>query len=161
MSSAASVLTPLGRRCGFLRARIDSMSLGVFRCSGAAASPACQMILHVIGDLLTDRRQVKHLVLDGRIIGLLGQLPIHGRLVPEIVSPIHAAQSVEQGMDNHTHETGDRSCPKVRPRIAARPATAGGTSARNVDDLGHVSSDRIARPLQSRSRSARPTDLWA
>jgi hypothetical protein len=42
-------------------------------------------------------------------------LPIHGRLVPEIVSPIHAAQSLEQGVDNYTHETGDRSCLKVRP----------------------------------------------
>jgi hypothetical protein len=77
--------------------------------------PAGQMIFHVIGDLLTDRRQLEHLVLDGRIIGLLGLLPIHGRLVPEIVSPIHAAQSLEQGVDNYTHETGDRSCLKVRP----------------------------------------------
>jgi hypothetical protein len=34
--------------------------------------PAGQMIFHVIDDLLTDRRQLKHLVLDGRIIGLLG-----------------------------------------------------------------------------------------
>jgi hypothetical protein len=34
--------------------------------------PAGQMIFHIIGDLLTDRRQLKHLVLDARIIGLLG-----------------------------------------------------------------------------------------
>jgi hypothetical protein len=52
--------------------------------------PACQLIFHVIGDLLTDRCQLKHLILDGRIIGLLGKLLVHGRLVPEIVSPIHA-----------------------------------------------------------------------
>src|ERR1700682_4464937 len=31
--------------------------------------------------LLADGRQFKHLVLDDRIVGLLGKLPIHGRLV--------------------------------------------------------------------------------
>jgi hypothetical protein len=55
--------------------------------------PARQMVLDIIGDLLADRRQLKQLVLDDRIVGLLGKLPIHGRLVPEIVRPIHAAQS--------------------------------------------------------------------
>ena len=55
--------------------------------------PARQMVLDIIGDLLADRRQLKKLVLDDRIVGLLGKLPIHGRLVPEIVRPIHAAQS--------------------------------------------------------------------
>jgi hypothetical protein len=34
--------------------------------------PACQMIFHVIGDLLTDRRQLNHILLDARIVGLLG-----------------------------------------------------------------------------------------
>jgi hypothetical protein len=55
------------------------------------------MVLDIIGDLLADRRQLKQLVLDDRIVGLLSKLPIHGRLVPEIVGPIHAApsQSVE------------------------------------------------------------------
>jgi len=56
-----------------LRRGIDgSVRLGAFRCSGPLLSPTCQMILHVVGDLLTDRRQLKHLVLDGGIIGLLG-----------------------------------------------------------------------------------------
>ena len=62
--------------------------------------PARQMVLDIIGDLLADRRQLKHLVLDDRIVGLLGKLPIHGRLVPEIVRPIHAAQSHELGRDS-------------------------------------------------------------
>jgi hypothetical protein len=73
MSSAASEI-PVGRCCAFVQARIDdSVRLGAFPVLGGRCySPARQMILHVIGDLLTDRRQLKHLVLDGRIIGLLG-----------------------------------------------------------------------------------------
>jgi hypothetical protein len=39
------------------------------------------MIFDVTGDLLADRRQLKHLVLDDGIVGLLGKLPIHGRLI--------------------------------------------------------------------------------
>ena len=61
--------------------------------------PACQMILNVTGDLFTHGRQLKQLVFNDRIIGLLGKLPILGRLVPEIVRPIHAAQSNELGRD--------------------------------------------------------------
>ena len=44
--------------------------------------PTGQMILDIVGDLLADQRQLKHLVLDDRIVGPLGQLPIHHRLVP-------------------------------------------------------------------------------
>jgi hypothetical protein len=44
--------------------------------------PACQMILDVIGNFLTDGRQLKQFVFDERIVCLLGLLPIHGRLVP-------------------------------------------------------------------------------
>ena len=44
----------------------------------------------------------------GRIIGLLGKLPILGRLVPQIVRPIHAAQSNGLGPD------GDRMVKPVR-----------------------------------------------
>jgi len=57
------------------------------------------MILNVTGDLFTHGRQLKQLVFNDRIIGLLGKLPILGRLVPEIVRPIHAAQSNELGRD--------------------------------------------------------------
>jgi hypothetical protein len=74
-----------------------SKSAGVTRLSIKAANvgvlPARQMIFDVIGDLLADRRQLKQFVLDDRIVGPLGKVPIHGRLVPEIVRPIHAAQS--------------------------------------------------------------------
>ncbi len=48
----------------------------------AAVLSARQMILDIIGDLDTHGRQFKHLVLDDRIVGLLGKLPILRRLVP-------------------------------------------------------------------------------
>ncbi len=61
--------------------------------------PAPQMIFDVIGDLITNERQRKQLVLDDRIVGLLGKVPIQGRLAPHTVRPImHAEHStVELG----------------------------------------------------------------
>jgi hypothetical protein len=61
--------------------------------------PAPQAIFDVIGDLITNERQRKQLVLDDRIVGLLGKVPIQGRLAPHKVRPImHAEQStVELG----------------------------------------------------------------
>jgi hypothetical protein len=44
--------------------------------------PACQMIVDVTGDVITHGRQLKQFVLDDRIIGLFGKLPILGRFVP-------------------------------------------------------------------------------
>ena len=41
--------------------------------------PACQIILDVTGDLFTHGRQLKQLVFNDRIIGLLGKLQILGR----------------------------------------------------------------------------------
>jgi hypothetical protein len=43
--------------------------------------PACQMILDVTSDLFTHGRELKQLVFNGRIIALLGKLPILGRFV--------------------------------------------------------------------------------
>jgi hypothetical protein len=43
----------------------------------ATVLSARQMILDIIGYLLADGRQVKHLIFDDRIVGLLGKLPIH------------------------------------------------------------------------------------
>ena len=48
------------------------------------------MIFDIVGDLLAYGRQLKQLVLDDRIVGLLGALPVNDRLIPEIVRPIHA-----------------------------------------------------------------------
>ena len=52
-------------------------------------SAACPPILDVIGDLLADGCQVEEFLLDEGIFGLLGKLPIHGRLLPKIVIPVH------------------------------------------------------------------------
>jgi hypothetical protein len=61
--------------------------------------PARQMIFDIVGGLLAERRQLKQLVLDDRIVGLLGKDPIQGRLAPHTVRPImHAEHStVELG----------------------------------------------------------------
>jgi hypothetical protein len=56
--------------------------------------PARQMIFDVIGDLITNERQRKQLVLDDRIVSPLRKFPIYGRVVPEAVRPIiHAEHS--------------------------------------------------------------------
>jgi hypothetical protein len=57
------------------------------------------MIFDVIGDLITNERQRKQFVLDDRIVGLLGKVPIQGRLAPHTVRPIMHAEhrTVELG----------------------------------------------------------------
>ena len=45
-------------------------------------SPACQTVLDTIGDLLADRRQLKRVFFQDRIVRLLGKFPICGRLAP-------------------------------------------------------------------------------
>jgi len=52
-----------------------------FRSNGATVNgdvrdqlPACEMVVDIIGDLFTHGRQLKHLVFDDRIVGLLGEL---------------------------------------------------------------------------------------
>ena len=50
---------------------------------------ACETVLDIVGDLFTHGRQLKHLVFDGRIVGLLGKLPILGGLIPKVVRPVH------------------------------------------------------------------------
>jgi hypothetical protein len=54
------------------------------------------MILDIVGDLFTHRRQLKHLDFDERIVSLLGKLPILGCLVPEIVRPVHVVSLAQR-----------------------------------------------------------------
>jgi hypothetical protein len=75
---------------------------------------ACEMVLDIIGDLFTHGRQLKHLVFNDRIVSLLGKLPIVGRLVPEIVSPIHVAKSNEPGRDSERMAKGGSGPLKAR-----------------------------------------------
>jgi hypothetical protein len=58
--------------------------------------PARQLIFDGIGDFLANGCQLKHLVLDDRIVCLLGKFPIHCRLIPEIIGPIHSASPVDR-----------------------------------------------------------------
>jgi hypothetical protein len=67
------------------------------RATWATQLPACKMVLDIIGDLFTHRRQLEHLDFDDRIFSLLGKLPILGCFVPEIVRPVHVVQSNEPG----------------------------------------------------------------
>jgi hypothetical protein len=59
--------------------------------------PACETVLDIIGNFFAQGRQLKHLVLDDRIVSLLGKLPILGCFIPEIVSPFHVVRSNEPG----------------------------------------------------------------
>jgi hypothetical protein len=52
--------------------------------------PACPTILDVIGDLLADGGQIEEFLLNEDIFSLFGKLPIHSRLLPQIVIPVHA-----------------------------------------------------------------------
>ena len=51
--------------------------------------PAGETILDVVGDLFADVCQFEEFLLDYGIFGLLGKLSIHGRLLPQIVIPLH------------------------------------------------------------------------
>ena len=50
----------------------------------AAVLSARQMILDIIGYLLADGRQLKHLVFDNRIVGLFGIRDIQENNVPDV-----------------------------------------------------------------------------
>ena len=78
--------------------------------------PACQMIFDIVGDLLADGRQLKQLVLDDRIVGLLGTLPVHGRLIPEIVRPIHTGTPIPVEDQASGKKKIKSPCPEVRNR---------------------------------------------
>ena len=56
---------------------------------------ACQTILNAIGNLLADRGQVEEFLFAEDIFGFFGKLPIHHRLVPKEIIPIHACHCAE------------------------------------------------------------------
>jgi hypothetical protein len=87
-------------------------------------SPACEMVLDIVCDLFTHRRQLKHLGFDDRIVSLLGKLPILGCLVPEIVRPVHVVQSYEPGRDSE-RMVKRRSVSAQGTTISDRPGPRG------------------------------------
>jgi hypothetical protein len=56
---------------------------------------ACQTILNVVGNLLADVRQIEELLFAEDILGFVGKLPIHRRLVSKVIIPIRACHCVE------------------------------------------------------------------
>jgi hypothetical protein len=84
-AAAKNVLRPFR----FVRRHTETAPGGLFvstvsikAAANVGVSTACQTIFDVIGDLITHGRQLEQLVLDDRIVGLLGLFPIHGRFVP-------------------------------------------------------------------------------
>jgi hypothetical protein len=68
--------------------------------------PAGQMVLDTIGDLLADRRQLKQVFSDDRIVRLLGKFPIRGRLAPQTFWPIMHAEYSTVELEAVTIRTG-------------------------------------------------------
>ena len=48
-------------------------------------------ILYIICYILTNHCQVEKILFYGWVFGLFGKLPILGRFVPQVITPIHAA----------------------------------------------------------------------
>ena len=79
---------------------------------------ACQTILDAIGNLLADSRQVEEFLFAEDICGFFGNLPIHRRLVPKIIIPIHAWHCVQ---DLFPMTQGDRNTVRHGPPTAQGP----------------------------------------
>jgi hypothetical protein len=70
-----------------------------FDVTAASSSPTRHTVLDIIGDLLTNRGQLKKLLFYRRVLGRFGKLPKLYRFVPEIISPIHATRTIFEGSD--------------------------------------------------------------
>ena len=81
--------------------------------------PAWTTILDVIGDLLADVCQVEEFLLDESIFGLLGKLPIHRRLLPKILIPVHDS-SANKSLVEHSGRR-DLGPEVTRPPNRGRP----------------------------------------
>jgi hypothetical protein len=92
--------------------------------------PACQTILKVIGNLLTDGCQVEEVLFHKDVFGFFGKLPIHCRLVPKVMIPIHASHSLARPP---LEGKGDRT-------INRRPWNRRG-SAKRAANLHHVGNE--------------------
>ena len=68
---------------------------------GGRGLPARPTILDVIGNLLAYSCHLEEILLDEGIFGLLGKLPIHGRLLSKIVIPVHDYPGLPSGGQLH------------------------------------------------------------
>ena len=99
------------------------------------------------------RRQLKHFILDDRIVGLLGKLPIHHRLVPQIVRPIHG----------RTIWAGRRDNPMRLLRLIASRTRQRPLMIENRAEIAHVeiTAARFTFPKMFGLAQARAADLLA
>src|SRR5262249_3337465 len=78
---------------------------------GSCHLPACKTILDVVGDLFANVCQVEEFFLDYGIFGLFSKLSIRGRLLPEIVVPLHTylprkdPQTSGGAAEDHLHQS--------------------------------------------------------
>jgi alkylhydroperoxidase/carboxymuconolactone decarboxylase family protein YurZ len=89
---AVSVLLPLIHiGLNLIRQALDDMRwyLAVHLKAAALRLPARQTILNAIGNLLAYGCQLEKLLFAENIFAFFGKSPIHRRLVPKVVIPIH------------------------------------------------------------------------
>src|SRR5262249_45221611 len=67
----------------------------------ASSSPTWHTVLDIVGDLLTNRCQVKKLLFYRRVSGRFGKLPKLCRFVPKIISPIHATRTMFEAPERY------------------------------------------------------------
>jgi hypothetical protein len=79
------------RRCKATQLAASSFALATVHASQRGLTPTCQMIFDVIGDLITNERQRKQLVLNDRL-SVCSARPRKGRLAPHAVRPIIHAE---------------------------------------------------------------------
>ena len=92
----------------------------------APSSPTWHTVLDVVGDLLTNRCQLKKLLFYRRLFGRFGKLSKLCRFVPKTISPIHAPRTMFEGSDD-------------RPRPAALDALSAPARADNHANTIEVS----------------------
>src|SRR5262249_59436330 len=88
----------------------------------ASSSPTWHTVLDIVGDLLTNRCQVKKLLFYRRVFGRFGKLPKLCRFVPKIISPIHVMRTMFEGSDD-------------RPRQAALDSSSAPASLTHIRQI--------------------------
>jgi hypothetical protein len=74
----------------------------------ASSSATWHTILDIVGNLLTNRCQVKKLLFYRRIVGCFGKLPKLCRFVPKIISPVHVIRITSKCSDGRLLSTQDQ-----------------------------------------------------
>src|SRR5262249_45640638 len=120
------------------------------------ASTAGETVLNVVGNFLTDGRQIEKLFNDERILGLLGQLSVLGRLVAKIFVEFHAAPLTLPVIAENEFDLSQQTPPSrptvrgAKPRIHGRHRRASRAVASRVP----AAESRTASSCRSMSAGA-------